>query len=138
MSEPTLAYLIDTDWVIDYLSGQPQAQRMIDGLRPGGIAISTITYLEVLDGIVGGRERKQAEAVFHAFLESIPVLDVDRAVAQRTAELRVDLRRQRRPLTNRAMDLIIAGTALERGLTLVSRNARDFSDIPALLLYTPT
>lgn len=136
MSDPTLSYLIDTDWVIDYLLGRPLAQRAIDGLRPAGIAISAITYLEVMDGIVGGREREQAEAVLRAFLEGVPTLVVDRAVAERTAELRVDLRRQRRPITNRALDLIIAATAIEHGLLLVSRNSRDYSDVPTLLLHT--
>jgi predicted nucleic acid-binding protein len=35
------------------------------------------------------------------------------------------------------MDLLIAATALEHDLTLLTRNIRDFSQIPDLRLYQP-
>jgi predicted nucleic acid-binding protein len=38
---------------------------------------------------------------------------------------------------SRALDLIIAATALEYGLTLVTKNTDDFKDIPDLTLYQP-
>lgn len=36
------------------------------------------------------------------------------------------------------MDLFIAATAIEHGLSLVTRNTRDYSDIPGLDLYSTT
>jgi predicted nucleic acid-binding protein len=38
---------------------------------------------------------------------------------------------------SRALDLIIAATTLEYGLTLVTKNTDDFKDIPDLTLYQP-
>jgi predicted nucleic acid-binding protein len=135
VSDPPLGYLLDSDWVIDYLSGRPEAQRMIDGLRPRGIAISVVTYLEVTEGILGSRDRGHAEAVFRTFLRSVEILGMTAQVARRAAEVRFDLRSRRRPITNRAMDLLIAATALELGLVLVSRNSRDYDDVVGLERY---
>jgi predicted nucleic acid-binding protein len=36
---------------------------------------------------------------------------------------------------HRAFDLVLAATALEHGLTLATRNTKDYADIPALALY---
>jgi predicted nucleic acid-binding protein len=37
--------------------------------------------------------------------------------------------------TRRGFDLLIAATAIEHGLTLVTRNVRDYADIRGLQLY---
>jgi tRNA(fMet)-specific endonuclease VapC len=130
-----VAYLIDSDWVIDHLEGRREARELIARLLPDGIAISIITYLEIFEGILGGRDRAEAERVFREFLRGVDVIGINRAVARRTADIRVELRRQKRPVTNRAMDLLIAATALERNLIMVSRNTRDYGDIPNLRLH---
>jgi predicted nucleic acid-binding protein len=46
-------------------------------------------------------------------------------VAQRCARLREALRGDRRRVDARAFDLLVAATALEYDLTLVTRNLRD-------------
>jgi predicted nucleic acid-binding protein len=65
----------------------------------------------------------------------VPVLPFDLAIARRTARLRADLAAQGRRTRTRALDLIVAATALEHGLTLVTRNKADYQDIPNLSLY---
>jgi predicted nucleic acid-binding protein len=40
-------YLLDTNWVIDYLAGEEGAGELIDNLVAEGIGISLITYMEV-------------------------------------------------------------------------------------------
>jgi predicted nucleic acid-binding protein len=59
-------------------------------------------------------------------------------VAERCARLRETLRSQNKWVNSRALDLIIAATALEYDLTLVTNNAEDFKDIPGLALYQPS
>jgi predicted nucleic acid-binding protein len=39
---------------------------------------------------------------------------------------------------SRALDLITAAIALERGYTLVTRNSRDYADIDGLSLHEPS
>lgn len=45
--------LVDTDVLIWYLRGYPQATRRFDGL--GALILSVVSYLEVLQGIRGTR-----------------------------------------------------------------------------------
>lgn len=66
---------------------------------------------------------------------SRPVLPFSAPVARRCAELRHQLKQQGRRVTSRAMDLIIAATALDDGLALVTRNTSDDDDVPGLTVY---
>jgi tRNA(fMet)-specific endonuclease VapC len=107
-----MRYLVDTDVVVDYLYGNPDAQQLLAALAPTGLAISIITYLEIYEGIYVSRDPKQAEATFRLLLQGLTVVPVSRTVAKQTARVRSGLRRQRAQVTHRALDLIIAGTAL--------------------------
>lgn len=130
-----MAYLVDSDWVVDHLADLPEAHELLDRLTPEGIAVSIITYLEAYEGVERSPDRKGAEARFQAFMRQVPVLPVSRAVAQRCAHLRHVLRGQGKRVERRALDLIIAATALENDLTLVTRNVEDYEDVPDLKIY---
>jgi predicted nucleic acid-binding protein len=68
-------------------------------------------------------------------IRAFPLLGVSKDVARRCAGIRHDLRSQGKRVRPRALDLLIAATALEHGLTLVTSNTGDYSDIPGLRLY---
>jgi tRNA(fMet)-specific endonuclease VapC len=87
------------------------------------------------EGIYGSRNPRTAAGAFTTFLHGVPVLPVSRLVAKRTAKLRFELRQGGRPINHRTLDLIIAATALEHDLVLVTRNLKDYEDIVALILY---
>lgn len=129
-----MPYLIDSDWVIDHLADVATATGLLDALAPSGIAISVITYMEVYQGIRRSPVPDVADAKFQAFVDGVPVLLVSMEVARRCARLREELRLQGRRVRGRALDLLVAATALEHGLTLVTRNLDDYHDIPALHL----
>ena len=65
-----MKWLLDTDYVIDYLSGQQAAITLIDSLRLTGAAISVITRAEIMEGILSSRDPKIARTVFRDFLSS--------------------------------------------------------------------
>lgn len=130
-----MAYLIDSDWVIDHLSEVPEATQLLGELAEDGIAISIITYLEVYQGILKSDDPKVAEENLATFLEGTVVLPLSQAVARRCAQIRHHLKQQGKRVHPRALDLIIAATAVEHGLTLVTRNTTDYNDIPNLKLY---
>ncbi len=94
-----------------------------------------ITYMEALQGILDSVDPVAAQGAFDAFLTDVPILPFSVEVARRCAELRSDLTTQGRRVRSRALDLITAATALEHGLTLVTRNTADYQDVPGLLLY---
>lgn len=54
-----MSYLIDSDWVADWLAGKPQAVRLITNLSEQDIAISLITFGEIYEGIYYGRDPRQ-------------------------------------------------------------------------------
>jgi predicted nucleic acid-binding protein len=130
-----MAYLIDSDVVIDHLADDPAAQRLLDRLTPDGLTISMITYLEVYQGTLVSPDPEQAQAKLDAFLAAVPVTPFSAEVARRCARLRAELQQQGKRVRSRALDLLTAATALEHELTLVTRNLSDYADIPSLALY---
>jgi predicted nucleic acid-binding protein len=128
-------YLIDSDWLVDYLGNDPAAIAHIDPLIPDGVAISIITYMEAYQGTLRKADPTRAAAELAAFLGQAPVLPLSLEVAQRCAQLREELSRQRKRTRSRALDLLIAATALHYGLTLVTRNRDDYQDIDGLTLH---
>jgi predicted nucleic acid-binding protein len=128
-----LNYLIDTDWVADFLADRRNARPLLLSLRPSGLAISSITYGEIYDGVYGGRDPHPAERTFQQFLRVTPVL-LTRPIMRRFALLRAGLRRQNQSVAD--PDLLIAATALHFGRTPVTRNLRGFACVPGLMLHT--
>lgn len=126
-------YLIDTDWVIDYLKGIERAGRLFDSLSHAGIAISLITYGEIFEGIYYGRAPQQQEQIFRSFLQVCRVLPLSTGSMERFAHIRGLLRAKGQLIGD--ADLLIAATALEHDLTLLTQNLRHFKRIPTLKLY---
>lgn len=130
-----MSYLLDSDWTIDLLAGDTDAQELARRLAPSGIAISIVTYLEVFDGTLREPDPITAQAKLESLVERLPIIPLSLEVARRCARLRDYLRRRNRRIGTRKLDLIVAATAMEHDLTLVTRNLRDFHDIPGLRLY---
>ena len=111
--------LLDTDVLIDVLRG---ARRLaVTGHR---VAYSVITRAELFSG------RAKDEEDVRILLSPFRELDVDAAIAEhagRLARSRVDM-----------SDALIAATALEHGLELVTRNVRDFKGISGLRVRDPS
>jgi predicted nucleic acid-binding protein len=130
-----MAYLVDSDWLIDYLEGAPDALRLLQRLADSGLAISIITYMEAYQGVLRSPDPDYAAKRFDALFRAIRLVSITTAVARRCAIIREDLRLRRGRSHSRALDLLIAASAIEHGLTLVTRNAKDYQDISGLDLY---
>jgi tRNA(fMet)-specific endonuclease VapC len=129
-----LRYLIDSDIATDYLTGSRLQLQLIEKLMDDGVAMSTISCMELYDGVEASSD-PAAETVFQGLLGRIAIFPVSLAVARRCARVRRFVRQQGRRVNSRALDLLIAATALEHNLTLVTRNVDDYRDIPGLQLY---
>ena len=84
-----MKYLVDTDWVVDYLAGKQQALSLLSSVWQDGIAISLITLGEIYEGIYYGHDPQRSEAVFRQFLRSVDVLSLNRSIMQRFGRVRV-------------------------------------------------
>lgn len=130
-----MAYLIDSDWLIDHLANVLEATQLLAGLSKDGIAISSLTYMEAYQGVLRSPVREDAEERLSVLTKAVPVIPFSLAEARRCATLRESLQRAGKRVRSRAIDVLIAGTALEHNLTLVTRNRDDYRDIPGLKLY---
>jgi len=129
-------YLVDSDWVVDYLAGKQEAISLLSSVLQDGIGISLITLGEIYEGIYYGRDPQRSEAVFRQFLRSVEVVPLNRSIMQRFGRIRGDLRRQGQLIGD--PDILIAATALYYDLILLTRNQKHFQRIPLLKAQFPT
>ncbi|MGH2533590.1 MAG: type II toxin-antitoxin system VapC family toxin [Thermomicrobiales bacterium] len=128
-----MTYLVDSDVVIDHVTADPTALQLLDRLASAGLAVSTVTYMEVYEGYLRSRDSAML-ANFDAFMAGVEIILFSVEIARRCAELREELRQRGRRVRSRALDLLTAATALEHGFVLVTRNTADYNDIPGLTL----
>ena len=121
-------YLIDTD-VLSALRRSnrfPKVAEWVARQRTSDLFISVLTIGEIERGIARQRQSDPEFALaLGKWLDSLiklhgdHILGIDLAVARRWGELSVRI-------GNKSADLLLAATALEHGLTVVTRNQRHF------------
>lgn len=116
-------YLIDTNTVSDYLSRNlsPEAMQYLHGIVNSTPQISVMTRIELLSHLSPKID------IIRNFVGYATVFDLTEDIILRT----IALRRSRRI---KIPDAIIAATALEYDLTLITHNTSDFQGIPNLKL----
>jgi predicted nucleic acid-binding protein len=131
-------YLLDTV-VLSELRKSPRRRNArvvswLGNVRPDELFLSTVSVAEVERGI---ERQRRADAVFaRALAEWLDVvlssygervLPITTAVARRWGRLSAQI-------GNNGLDLAIAATALEHGLTVATRNVSDFAATGVTLL----
>jgi predicted nucleic acid-binding protein len=58
----TFQYLIDTDWVIHYLSGRQDIVNRLHALRQDGLGLSVIALAELYEGVYYSRDPEKMSA----------------------------------------------------------------------------
>ncbi|MGH2558105.1 MAG: type II toxin-antitoxin system VapC family toxin [Thermomicrobiales bacterium] len=117
------------------MAGDPAAVMLLRRLSSEDISISIISFMEAYPGIYRAPDRPRHDLALARFLEGVALYPISVPVAQRCAELRESLRVAGKRTNSRAFDLLIAATAMEHDLVLVTRNDRDYRDIPGLVLF---
>lgn len=126
----SLAYLVDTDWVIDHFHGVEGVTRKLEELRPAGLGISIVSLAELYEGIHYSRDAARGREVLTRFLDGVTVLPLDEGICDRFGLERGRLRQQRQSVGD--FDLLIAATCLRHGLRLCSNNRRHFEIVEGL------
>lgn len=128
-----MGYVVDTDWLIDAAIGRAVAVRTIDRLTSDGVAFSIISVAELYEVAFGTYDPETTLVHFRRFLGSYTTLPLTDSIAERFARLRATLRQRGQLIPD--MDLLIAATAIDENLVLVTRNLRHFDRIGELNLY---
>jgi tRNA(fMet)-specific endonuclease VapC len=124
--------LLDTDTVSEIAKEKHAnvAKHATDYLSQyGQFTISSFTRYELQRGLLERNSAKQL-ARFATFCQKSVILPITDPVLDRAAELWVTARKGGLP--HRDADLIIAATAIENGLVLVTGNTPHFAWIPGL------
>ena len=125
-----MKYLIDTDWVIDYLDGDEEVVRRVKDLLPIGIGISVVSLAELYEGVAYSRNPVASESLLGIFLDDIDIVPLDEDVCRLFGVERGRLRSAGTMIGD--FDLLIGCTAKFHGLTVLTNNVRHFTRIPEL------
>lgn len=126
-----LRYLLDSNILI-YLANRRSAAvaARFARVRPGDVAMSCITYGELLYGAEKSDRQEAALENLARLAELVRVLPLERSVSAEYGRLRARLEAKGTPLGNN--DLWIAAHALATRLVLVTNNEREFRRVPDL------
>jgi predicted nucleic acid-binding protein len=125
-----MRYLIDTDWVIHHLNGRADIIQRLQALQAVGLGLSVIVLAELYEGVYYSRDPEQSEQKLNDFLESVTLVGMDEATAKIFGRERGRLRATGMMIGD--MDLLIAATALQYDLTLLTNNRSHFDRIEGL------
>lgn len=135
-----MRYLLDTNVISELRKAgtprvNPQVVKWANAVDAQEMFISVLTLMEIEKGILAfaRKDPQQAHLLMRWYQERVLIefawrtLAIDSNVARRCAQLHVP---DARPHT----DALIAATALEHDLILVTRNVRDFEGSGVVLL----
>ncbi len=122
-------YLLDTNVISELASSAPDSNVLNFLSTSGDLWIPVIAIYEIEYGLrilPHGRRRRRLESAMSAFIEQYAdrILRIDREAAECAGALCADAKRSGRRLD--ASDALIAGAAKARGLTVATRNVKDF------------
>ena len=123
-----MTYLLDSNVVIRLLRGDAGLLARLRAENPDRFGLPVIVLHELF--YAAWRSADPARNLARITALRFPVLPMDAADARMAAELRAALARAGTPIG--AYDVLIAGQALARDLTVLTHNVREFARVPGL------
>ena len=128
-----MQYLLDTNAVISLLGNKSEALiNRVLACSEGQIAISAIVSHELYFGAYKSQKVSYNLETIRLLLKDFVVLPFDEEDSRQAGEIRAALKKQGTPIG--PYDVLIAGQAKARDLTLVSNNVREFERVTDLQL----
>lgn len=117
-----MKYLLDTNIIVALTIDEDEnVIRRAAACDAGDMVTSSIALAEVAFGTEQGQPPTME--VLRAFIEEVAVLDFDHKAALAYAQL---------PFKRASFDRLIAAHAISNELIVVTRNEKDFADVPGL------
>lgn len=123
--------LIDTNILSLFLRAHPNVVDHINQYLQHYpyLTFSIINYYEIVSGLQHRDAYKQLDT-FRIFAKQCEILPLNPEIAEKTATLYAELRKQGQPIDD--IDLLIAGTALAHQCVIITNNIKHFARIPEL------
>jgi tRNA(fMet)-specific endonuclease VapC len=126
-----LRFLLDTNICIYIRRKKPaEVLRRFRTLKAGEVALSVITFGELMYGAEKSAQRAAALELLRELAQELPVMGLPETAAESYGTIRAELERKEQMIGNN--DLWIAAHAKAAGLTLVSNNEREFRRVRGL------
>lgn len=134
-----MKYLLDTCVLSELVkpTPEPKVVAWVNQQAEDCLFVSSITLAELLKGIakLQDSQRKTALTEWVSKIQeemANRILSFERATAGYWANMCAKAENSGKPLS--AFDSLIASTAIEHGLVIVTRNTRDFESAPVMLI----
>ena len=123
--------LLDTNAVIALTAQRSDALlRRVEASEPGSLVVSAVVAHELYYGAYRSQKVAFNLETLRLLFADLAILDLDREDARVAGEIRADLARQGRSIG--PYDVLIAGQARARNLTLITNNTDEFARVPGL------
>ncbi|WP_420011049.1 type II toxin-antitoxin system VapC family toxin [Tateyamaria sp.] len=124
-----MKYLLDTNAVIGIIAGNRDLIDRLSEHVPSDFGVPSVVMYELYWGAY--KSAKVSENVARVDALRFEVLDLSAEDAKAAGLIRADLYRKGKPIG--AYDLLIAGQAVSRSLTLITNNVKEFRRVENLI-----
>jgi predicted nucleic acid-binding protein len=133
-------FLVDTNVISEFIKPQPDSNVMkwLEAADPESLFVSVVTFGEIKLGIEDLPSSKRRTELEQWLEQGLPewfesnLLPVTKAVADRWGRLTIEAKKKGISIT--MADGLIAATAAEHDLTVVTRNVKDFAGTGAAII----
>lgn len=122
--------LLDTNTIIYAHKNLGQVRKHWSETPFDDVALCSVNIFELEYGLAKSSRPHDLSQFITRLSERHPILNFDSKAAVRAGQVRAHLANLGLPIG--PFDLMIAGIALANGLTIVTRNSREFSRVPQL------
>lgn len=112
------------------MNGNAAVIERLEALHSQGLGLSVVALAELYEGVYYSRDPEESERKLNDFLDSVSIVGLDEETARIFGRERGRLRRAGEIIGD--MDRMIAATALQYDLTLLSNNRRHFDRVDGL------
>jgi tRNA(fMet)-specific endonuclease VapC len=130
-----MAYLLDTNACIALINGTSEMvrERLSRAVGSGKeVWVPSVSVFELWYGVAKSMQTDANTRRVKMFLQGqVRVLEFGEEDARHAAEIRNTLKRMGKPIGT--YDVLIAGQALSRGMTLVTANVKEFARVKGLV-----
>jgi tRNA(fMet)-specific endonuclease VapC len=127
--------ILDSTFLVDVLRGERTVEELLGEVDTSGPPfVTSVTIMELYEGIYLAESTERERAIVEELLDGINEIPFDRACAKRAGQINAELVSTGQPVDE--TDVMIAATALDYDLPVVTRNVDHFDRIEALAVLS--